>query len=159
MLNKAGNLTRDNVVNVSPPQYGATSLTPPSWFRTQDGQGKLTGPMLDDQHNVSPPTHLDLWIRRDRFVLYANGVQKLCSDFPSTPLSMAEGALNFGQVLYHSSAERTVILQGQPWDRSGMRYVLTNEPYVDTRTWDNVGFDEHVQAPPGFDASSCYKKP
>jgi hypothetical protein len=40
-----------------------------------------------------------------------------------------------------------------------MRYVLTNEPFVDTRTWDNVGFDEHVQAPPGFDEKACYKKP
>jgi hypothetical protein len=159
MLNKAGNFPRDNVINVSPRQYGTSSLAPASWFRTQNASGQVADIMLDDQHNVAPNTHLDFWIRRDRFVMFANGTQKICNDFPTTPLTMAEGALNFGQVLYHSSAEHASILQGEPWDRSGMRYVLTNEPYVDSRTWDNVGFDEHVQAPPGLDEKACYKKP
>ena len=163
MLNKAGDFPTDNVINVSPPQYGVGDLTPASWYRTQDGSGKLGDIMLDDQHNVSPPTHFDFWIRRDRFVMFANGKQKICNDFPKTPLTMAEGALNFGLVLYHTTAERLALLEGHKpdsnWDRTGLRYVMQNEPYVDTRAWDNVGFDERVAAPSTLDETACYKSP
>jgi len=163
MLNKAGNFPTSSVINTSPPQYGKDSLNPPSWYRTMDANGKLVDIMLDDNENVSPAGRLDFWIRRNRFVMYSNGVQKICNDFTKTPLTMAEGALNFGLVLYHSSAERTAIIDGRAHksgsrDRTGMRYVMENEPYIDARTWDNIGYDENVQPPSDFNESVCYKK-
>ena len=49
MVNKAGNLGRSSVVNVSPLQYSSTNIGPPSWFRTQDAKGNFVGKILDDQ--------------------------------------------------------------------------------------------------------------
>lgn len=153
MLNKAGGGDRDSVVNLSPAQYPA-SAAKPSWFRMQTG-GVLGAGLLDDQLLVSPRTRFDAWVRRDRLVLYVNGQQRLCNDFGPHRLTMAEGAVAFGQVLYHSAAERLEFARSFN-DRTGQRYYLENAPYADEREWDNVGFEEDVGAPAGFDASACY---
>ena len=94
-------------------------------------------------------------MRRDRVILFANGELKLCNDFPSEKLTMAEALVGFGNVLYHSSAERRE-LKSDYWDRTGQRYYLSNMPYMDVRSWDNLGFQENVAEPAGFDASRCY---
>lgn len=156
MVNKSGNLGRSNVVNVSPPQYGSSAMGPPSWFRQQDGKGKLVGKMLDDQQLIAPRTRFDLFIRRDRVVLYVNGEQRICNDLGAKGrLTMAEGALGFGQVFYHSAAERDEFYRDY-WDRRGQRYYLENAPFVDVRSWDNVGYAEHVALPSTFDPGVCY---
>jgi hypothetical protein len=159
MLNAAGNHPRDNVINVSPKMYDA-SLGPKSWYRQIDASGNPVAPMLDDQQLTAPNARFDMFIRRDRFVMYVNGEQRICNDFAGTPLTMAEGALGFGSVLYHSTADRLEVVQDF-WDKSGMRYLLENVPYLDDRTWDEVGYDEHVALPSGgitkFDPSVCYK--
>lgn len=158
MVNQANRPYRDNVVNVSPDQYaqatGSASASP-GWFRQIDSQGNLVKPMLDDQLNIGLRTHYDMYIKRDRVVLYVNGEQRLCNDFPATPLTMAEGALGFGQVLYHSTAERLEFSRGFD-DRTGQRYYLTNTPYADVRSWDNLGYQEKTRAPTTFDSSLCY---
>ncbi len=155
MLNVPGAPARSSVVNLSPDQFHNATLARPSWFRMQDGQGNLLGPILDDQMLISPRTHFELYVRRDRVILYVNGQQRLCDDFPSIPLTMAEGALGFGQVLYHSAAERHEFFQSFN-DRTGQRYLIHDTPYIDARTWDNLGFQEDVGAPAGFDPSQCY---
>lgn len=155
IVNRAGDLGRDNVKNPNPIMY-PPEVGPPSWYRQVDAQGKPTAPILDDQQLVSPRTRFDLYVRRDRAVLLVNGEQRLCNDFPATPLTMAEAGVGFGQVLYHSSGER-VELPADYWDRRGQRYIYENSPYIDVRTFDNLGYDEHVAAPPGFDESLCYK--
>lgn len=157
VLNQPGDLGRDNVVNPNPVMY-PPEVGPPSWYRQLDQQGKPSAPILDDQQLVSPRTRFDLYVRRDRAVLLVNGEQRLCNDFPATPLTMAEAGVGFGQVLYHSSGER-IELPVDYWDRRGQRYILENSPYIDVRTYDNLGFDEHVAAPPGFDESRCYLPP
>lgn len=155
MVNRAGAGQRESVVNVSPAQYPASSASP-GWFRQQDAAGTLGAPILDDQMLVAPRTRLDAWVRRDRLVLYVNGEQRLCNDFPDVPLTMAEGAVAFGQVLYHSAAERVEFSRGYN-DRTGQRYYLENAPYADERDWDNVGYEEEKAAPEGFDESRCYR--
>jgi hypothetical protein len=154
MVNLAGKPIRDNVVNVSPVMYPDV-IDAPGWYRQRDGAGNLVGPILDDQMLVAPATHYDVYLRRDRVVLFANGTQRLCNDFPSVALTMAEGALGFGQVLYHSAAER-LEFSAPYWDRTGQRYYLENTPFLDARAWDNVGYQAHVAAPPGFTAADCY---
>jgi hypothetical protein len=156
MVNKTGNLGRSNVVNVSPAQYTNANIGPPSWFRTQDGTGKLTGPILDDQQLIAPRTKFDMYISRNRVVMYVNGEQRICNNLGTAgKLTMAEGALGFGQVLYHSAAER-LEFNASYWDRRGQRFYIENSPFIDERDWDNVGYDEHVALPSGFDSSVCF---
>jgi hypothetical protein len=148
----------NNVVNVSPDQYGPVAgpnVAPPGWYRQQDGSGALTGVMLDDQMLIAPRTQYDFYIRRDRVIMLVNGEQRLCNDFPGMALTMAEGALGFGQVLYHTTAERNEFSVDYD-DRTGQQYYLNNTPYADVRSWDSVGYQENTSAPTGFDAGRCF---
>jgi hypothetical protein len=154
MVNLPDKPPHEGVVNVSPPMYPA-AIGKPSWYRQRDGAGNLVAPMLDDQMLVAPSTHLDVYIRRDRVIFYANGEQRLCNDFPSVALTMPEAALGFGQVFYHSAAER-LEFDASYWVRTGQRYYLQNTAFIDARAWDNLGFSEHVAAPAGFSPSSCF---
>jgi hypothetical protein len=147
--------SRDSVVNLSPPQYHNDDIQPPGWFREQDATGNLLAPMLDDKTLLAPRTKVSLYIQRDRVVMFVDGAQKLCNDFHTNALTMAEAALGFGQVLYHTTAER-VEFSRDYWMRTGQRYYLQNTPYVDERTWDNMGYEENAAAPAGLDASKCY---
>ncbi|MBV9949763.1 MAG: hypothetical protein JOZ69_23175 [Myxococcales bacterium] len=152
-------------INISPPQYGSeTVLFDPRWYRQMDGNGNLTGPMLDDQNYVAPTTKFDVYVRNNRVVLYVNGQQRLCNDFPSTPLTMKNAMVGFGQVLYHTADEHVNVGPNGQYcapvaNTPSMRHVYYNEPYVDARDWDNVGFDEGVSLPgdmPAFDPTACY---
>lgn len=154
MVNAAGGGDRDSVRNVSPRQY-PNGYTAASWYRQRDADGDLTAPILDDEQHVGQKARYDVYVGRHRVVVYVNGEQRLCNDFPSTPLTMAEAAVGFGLALYHSAAER-VEFSREFNDRTGQRYYLENTPYVDARAWDNLGFDEDVQLPAGFDPSVCY---
>lgn len=140
--------------NVSPDQYKNGYLTP-SWYREMDGTGKLIGPMLDQNNLYAPMTHYDLFVRRNRVVLYADGQQKLCNDFPTTLVTMSEAMVGFGQVLYHTSAEHNEIYPG-----NYQRFVYNGLKYFDRRDWDNLGFDDGVQPPTtgvsAFNESDCY---
>jgi hypothetical protein len=156
MVNKAGDLGLSSVDNTSPQQYASVNTGPPSWFRTQDAKGNLVGKILDDQQLIAPRTRFDVYIRRSRVVFYVNGEQRICNELgTSGKLTMAEGALGFGQVFYHSAAERDEFYRDY-WDRRGQRYYIENSPFIDVRSWDNVGYDEHVSLPQGFDASLCF---
>lgn len=154
MLNKPDAGDRESVVNLSPAQYPASSAKP-SWFRMQNAQGQLGAGILDDQLLVSPRTRFDAWIRRDRLVLFVNGQQRLCNSFGANRLAMPEASLALGQVLYHSAAERLEFSRSFN-DRTGQRFYLENAPYADEREWDNVGFEEEVGPPSGFDEAACY---
>lgn len=153
MVNVPNAGERDSVRNVSPRQYpGGTA---PGWYRQMDADGQLVAPILDDQLYVSQKTRYDVYVRDDRVIVYVDGEQRLCNDFPTTHLTMAEAAVGFGQVLYHSAAERVEFSRSFN-DRTGQRYYLENTPYIDARAWDNLGFDEGVEAPASFDESLCY---
>lgn len=136
---------RDNAVNVGPPAYGADEFCGfCGWYG-----------VLDELQRTAPRARFDLYVKRDRVILLVDGRQALCNDFPGVPLTMAEAALGLGQVLYHSTAERGELFRDD-WVRDGQRYYLTNTPWIDQRGWDNVGIEEGVAAPAGFQASSCW---
>jgi hypothetical protein len=152
-----GATNRTNVRDVTPNQYGGGG-NPNGWYRTRSSSGSLNGPMLDDQMLIAPRTHYDIYVRRDRVIIFVNGQQKVCNIFPNAKLTMAEGALGFGQVLYHTSYERREFLYDFN-DRTGQVYYLNNTPFVDSRSWDNLGFGEGVSLPSSFDAGPCYTAP
>jgi hypothetical protein len=143
-------------VNVSPSQYGTQSWSPaPGWYRQQNAQGLIGDTVLDDQMLVSPKTRYVFYISKSRVVMYVNGQQRVCNNFAKEKLSMAEGALGFGQVLYHSSAERVEFTRSFN-DRTGQYYYLENTPFLDVRSWDNMGYSEGVKLPESFDETLCY---
>ncbi|MBK7857968.1 MAG: hypothetical protein IPJ65_04940 [Archangiaceae bacterium] len=157
MVNRADAGERDSVVNVSPPQY--KSGAQPGWFLQQNATvDKLGKPVIDDQMLIAPRARFDVYVRRDRFVMYVNGEQRICNDFPTHKLTMAEAAVAFGQVLYHTAAERDDFIASFNV-RDGQRYYLENMPYADERDWDNVGYEENIGPPSNLDATKCYVAP
>jgi hypothetical protein len=42
-------------------------------------------------------------------------------------------------------------------DRGGAYHYHYNTPWLDQRTWDNVGFEENVSAPGDFDPRTCFE--
>ena len=83
----------------------------------------------------------DVFIRRDRVVMYVEGQQRLCQNLDPTSMTMAEGALGFWHILYHTSAEFDEIRAGSQTDdpQTGQHHVMHNTPFADMRTYDNVG--------------------
>lgn len=146
------------VLNVSPRQLDPTRDAECSWcgwYGEWNAAHELVRMPLDAMMHEAPVVRWDLWIRRDRVVLYVDGHQYACNDFPGTPLTMREGALGFGQVLYHTSAEHGDLLRDD-WVRSAQRYYMTNAPWMDRRTWDNLGWQEGESLPADFDESLCF---
>lgn len=130
---------------------------PKTWERQVDATGKIIGPWLDDVLDVWRRTKFDVFIRRDRVAVYVNGQQRLCADLSAKPLTMAEGAVGFWQVLYHSSAEFLEMREHQSWANplTSMSHVINNIPFIDVRAWDNVGIREDVEAPADFAVDRC----
>jgi hypothetical protein len=142
-------------VNVSPLQLD-NPAGEIAWFYRVDGQGNPVAPILDDQQLVSPRTKYDLYIRTNRIIMYVNGKAALCNDFttPTTTLNIADAAVGFHQVLYHSSGE--FVERFSDPDRGAAYYYRYNSPWVDQRTWDNMGFEENTSAPSGFNPATCF---
>jgi hypothetical protein len=142
-------------VNVSPKQLD-NPADEVAWFYKVDVNGNPVSPILDDQQLVSPRTKYDLYIRNNRLIMYVNGSPALCNDFttPATTLNIADAAVGFHQVFYHSLAESQERFVDP--DRGAAYHYRYNTPWVDQRTWDNMGFEEGVAAPAGFDSRICY---
>jgi hypothetical protein len=131
---------------------------PRRWLRQIDESGKPAGPWLDDQLNVLQRTRFDVFIRRDRVLIYVDGEQRVCQQLDPSTMTMAEGALGFWHILYHTSAEFTELRRGLEGDNpsTGQHHILHNVPFADHRSYDNVGFRENVSAPAGFKPYLCY---
>jgi hypothetical protein len=142
-------------VNVSPLQMD-NPAGEIAWFYKVDHQGNPVSPILDDQQLVSPRTKYDLYIRTNRIIMYVNGKAALCNDFttPSTMLNIADAALGFHQVMYHSSGE--FVERFADPDRGAAYHYRYNSPWIDRRNWDNMGFEENTSAPGDFDAATCF---
>lgn len=131
---------------------------PIQWERQIGDDKKPSGVWLDDQQDVWQRTKFDLYIRRDQVIAYVNGAQRLCQNLSSDfNLTMAEGVLGLWQVFYHSSAEFTESRIHESWGNplTGAHHRLHNIPFIDVRAWDNVGYQEEVPTPAGFDANRC----
>jgi hypothetical protein len=143
-------------VNVSPLQLD-NPAGQIAWYYQVDSNGNPVAPLLDDQQLVSPRTKYDLYIRNNRIIMYVNGQARLCNDFttPTSTLNIADAAVGFHDVLYHSSGEFTERFVDP--DRGAAYYYRYNSPWIDKRTWDNIGFEENVAAPPSdFNPATCF---
>jgi fibronectin type 3 domain-containing protein len=142
-------------INVSPLQLD-NPAGEVAWFYKVDANGSPVAPILDDQQLVSPRTKYDLYIRNNRLIMYVNGKAALCNDFttPTTTLNMAEAAVGFHEVLYHSDAEFEERFLSP--DQGAAYHYRYNSPWLDQRTWDNMGFEENVAAPADFNAATCF---
>lgn len=143
-------------VNVSPMQLD-NPAGEVAWFYKVDTNGNPVAPILDDQQLVAPRTKYDLYVRNNRLIMYVNGKAALCNDFttPTTTLKIADAAVGFHQVLYHSSGEFVERFEGP--DRGAAYHYRYNSPFMDQRNWDNVGFEENVAAPSDFNAATCFQ--
>jgi hypothetical protein len=141
-------------------EYGPSQDVPfpTTWERRIDASKNPIGVLLDDQQNVWLRTKFDIYISRNLVAVYVNGQQRMCTNFAATPLTMAEGALGFWHILYHTSAEfaelRAPDASANP--ATGQHHILHNTPFADVRNWDNVGFRENTSLPAGFDPAVCY---
>jgi len=142
-------------VNVSPLQLD-NPASEVAWFYRVDSNGNPVAPILDDQQQVAPRTKYDLYVRNNRIIMYVNGQARLCNDFttPTTTLNIADAAVGFHQVLYHSAAEFTERFVDP--DRGAAYHYRYNSPWIDRRSWDNMGFEENVAAPADFDPKTCF---
>lgn len=164
MPTHAAPTTRDDYESGEPPaglalQFGPNQddAFPRQWERAIGADKNPSGPWLDDVLDVWRRTKFDVFIRRDRVAVFVNGEQRLCADLSGKPLTMAEGALGFWQVLYHSSAEFLEMRSHESWANplTGASHLINNTPFIDSRAWDNVGFREDVEAPADFDPTRC----
>ncbi len=147
--------TTQPVVVVSPDIAQDGSKT---WARTWDDQHQPNGVMLDDQMFIEQRTRLDVFFNRDRVVVYANGAQKLCNDFPAARLTMAEAAVGIGHVMYHSSAEKGD-LERDYWTATAQYQYRKNLPFIDQRGFDSYGVQVDATLPASFQEGPCYVAP
>jgi hypothetical protein len=140
VLNRAGATDGQSIVQVG------------DFHREVDAAGNAVDHLMDDRIKATVRTRFDVYVRRDRVVVYIEGKQKVCADFAATPLDMAEAAVAFGNVFYHSASDRyDLTIRGY----DAQHNYLDNLPFVDTRSWDNVGFDEHSATPADFQEGRC----
>ena len=128
------------------------------WLRSWDDLHRVNGSIFDDELYVAQRTKFDIYVNRSRIVMFINGKQKICDNLKKSQISMAEAAVGLGQVFYHSSAERTELM-GPMWVKTGQHYYLHNTPFVDVRSFDNIGMRESVALPPSFKPGPCYDAP
>ena len=125
-----------------------------------------SSPLLDNFLLPGVPAHFDVYVRRNRVVVYVNGRQGVCWNL-DRPLLMDRAKIVYGQVLYHTRGEAEEIhhaIAGYSQPTGQFHYVM-NMPAVDTRTWDLVGESHGVTVPDpipgrtaangGFDESQC----
>jgi hypothetical protein len=124
------------------------------YFWRLDSAGNRAGPLIEPFDQLSPLTHFDIFLRRDRLLIFINGRQGICVNLKPRPLTMKYGLVTYGNVLYHSSAE---VGQIEDADASDSQYRL-NTPISDTRAWDAIGHAERIDIPSQFvvDESTCF---
>ena len=149
---------RDSATLMGPSQYpNKAQKDEGAWYRTWDANKKISSVVLDDQMFISQRTKFDVFLNRGRVVIYVNGVQKICNDFPTAQrLTMAEAAIGIGHILYHSNLEAVEFLRPD-WIRTGQYYIRHNMPLADTRSLDNVGVREGAALPASFQEGPCFK--
>lgn len=130
---------------------------PLRWERQIDSSGDPSGVWLDDQTNIWQKARFDVFVRRDRVVIYVEGQQRICQELDPKAMTMAEVGVGFWHILYHTSAEFTEIRAGdQTADpQTDQHHIMHNTPFADWRAYDNVGIREDIGLPADFDATRC----
>ena len=166
------NQTLVAVVNPVGSEQGVVNLTPAVFNRGYgtnvinwrlDANNRYAGPIIEPFDQQQPLTHYDVFVRRNRMVLFVNGRQAHCWDMAQRNLTMNVGHIVYGQVLYHTDAEVEEQYYPQrtaaaPWrGPSGSFHYSLNTIAADHRAWDAVGHSEKIEIPAlfKFDAALC----
>ena len=160
VINPAGSSA--GIINLTPNGYDAPSAQSPAINWRLDKNQQYAGPILEPGDQQNPLTHFDIFVRKDRMLLFVNGRQAVCWDLAATPLTMKYGLPMYGSVLYHSDAEygewyRPESLYSN--DANGLFHYMMNTPAADVRSWDAVGQSEKIEIPSlfNFEAATCFK--
>jgi hypothetical protein len=150
------------IVNLTPAVFDRGYGTNTIQYRL-DANNDYAGPLVEPFDQQQPLTHFDVFVRKDRMVLFINGRQAHCWDLTQRPLTMEVGQIVYGQVLYHSDAEvaehfyprRTAETPWRP-PMASFHYSL-NTVAADHRAWDAVGYAEKLLIPEffNFNAALC----
>jgi hypothetical protein len=147
------------IINLAPDGMGDSNPSNPGiWFKL-DKDKKYAGPLLEPFDQFAPLTHFDVFVRKDRVVLFINGRQAFCSDFKTRKLESKYMLPIYGNVLYHSSAEyKEQYLDSTPVGSTGLFQYFQNTPIADTRIWDSVGQSQNLEIPAlfKFDEGTCF---
>jgi hypothetical protein len=161
----APNQTLVAVINPEGRETGVINLTPQifdrgygtkTWNWRLDVNNQYAGPIVEPFDQAQPLTHYDVFVKRDRMVLFANGRQEACWDFAAKPLTMNVGHIVYGQVLYHTDAEAGEYYYPRrtpevPYRAPEGNFNTTfNNVAADHRMWDAVGHAEKLEIPTLF---------
>jgi hypothetical protein len=125
-----------------------------------DAQGNRIGPMIEPFDQVAPLVHYDVFVRRDRLVVFVNGRQGFCVDLSDIQLTMNYGEIVYGDLLYHSSVEWQELSSSVANQDPQMYQTLLNAPIASARVWDVVGHADTLDVPSQFatfDPTACRK--
>jgi hypothetical protein len=168
----APNQTLIAVKNPADSEKGVVNLTPAIFDRGYgtntinwrlDANNNYAGPIIEPFDQQQPLTHYDVFVRKNRMVLFVNGRQAHCWDMSGTPLTMNVGQIVYGQVLYHTDAEVNEQffpqrIPSEPYRAAaGSFHYSLNTVAADHRAWDAIGHSEKLAIPAlfNFDAGLC----
>ncbi|MES1192059.1 MAG: hypothetical protein ABUS47_13390 [Steroidobacter sp.] len=129
-----------------------------------DDKGNYMGPVIDPFDQTAPLTHYDIFLRRNRLLVFVNGRQALCADLSDMPLSMNYGLVVYGSLIYHSALEwqenERSVTAGALKNNTALYDYQLNAPIVDSRVWDAIGESDMIDVPSQFSTyneSYCIK--
>jgi hypothetical protein len=149
-----GIIALGNSFTDSPAPNGSNSLG----FRYKtDASGNYLGPLIEPFDQAQPLTHYDVFLRRDRLVVFINGRQGFCVDLSGHPLTMNYGLVTYGDLLYHSALEWQEVSNVN----AALYHHQLNAPSASSRVWDAIyESDGFTDIPPEFatfNAAACFK--
>ncbi|MGC3982255.1 MAG: hypothetical protein QM808_13460 [Steroidobacteraceae bacterium] len=126
-----------------------------------DANGNRTGPMLEPFDQLAPLVHYDVFVRKDRLVVFINGRQGFCVDMSDIQLTMKYAMIGYGDLLYHSGIEWTELSDGPVNKDPQMYQAQLNTPIANTRVWDVVAHSDKIDIPSQFSSfnPALCKKP
>jgi hypothetical protein len=149
-----GIIALGNNMTDHPAPNGPTSLG----FRYKtDNKGNYLAPLIEPWDQAQPLTHFDVFLRRDRLVVFINGRQGFCVDMSSHPLTMNYGMVSYGDLIYHSALEWQEVSNVN----AALYQHQLNAPIASSRVWDAIyESDNFSNVPPQFatyDPTACFK--
>ena len=125
-------------------------------FKT-DASGTYLGPLIEPFDQAQPLTHFDVFLRRDRLVVFINGRQGFCVDLSDRPLTMNYGLVTYGDLLYHSALEWQEVSNAN----AALYHQTLNAPSATSRVWDAIYQSDGLARIPAqfntFNAAACFR--
>jgi hypothetical protein len=120
-----------------------------------DAAGNRVAAALAPHDQIAPLTRFDLYVRKDRLVVFVDQVQTFCVDLHARPLTMDYAMIVYGDLVYHSSVEWQELSNSADSRAPQMYQQLLNQPIATSRAWDFIGHSDGAALPATFDATLC----